>query len=69
MALRRAAKSQSSLVRVVGGWRGGEALVPLEVLGIFFQGVDAEAYKYQVVVQIMPWVPDDHIHKETIICP
>ena len=35
----------------------------------FFQGGDAEAYKYQVVVQIMPWVPDDHIHKETIICP
>ena len=46
----------------------GETLAPTEVLGVFPQGGAEEASKDQVVVRVMPWVPDGHISKETTIC-
>ena len=63
MALRRDAKSLSSLVRLVEGLRGSRLHL------VFPQRGDAEASKDKVVVRVMSWVQDGPIPKETTIYP
>ena len=47
----------------------GEALETPKVLGVFPQGGAAEASKDQIMVRVMPGVPDRYIPKETMIRP
>ena len=52
-----------------GRWSEGEPLAPTEVIRVLPHGGAAEAPQDQVMVWVMPGVPDGHVPKETVIRP
>ena len=46
----------------------GELRAPPEVICRLPQGSAEEAPKYQIVIGVVPGVPDGHVSEETIVC-
>ena len=52
-----------------GGWRTeGDTRAPPELIFMFPHSGAAEAPKDQVMIQVVPGVPDGHVHKDTMVC-
>ena len=57
-----------SILFFLGGWGGNwETRAPPEVIFMFPQSGSAEAPKDQVMIRVLPWVPDIHVPEETTV--